>query len=100
MIPSKEELALTVDEAEWEWLRAHLERGSVIVVSPELRLVEAGLKVAADDTATIQAWIDTQKLAKPSAKQIAAWDASSGKKFLMLIVSPYVLVQEKASHRQ
>lgn len=100
MIPSKEEPALTVDEAEWGWLRAHLERGSVIVVSPELDLVEAGLKVAADDIATIQAWIDTEKLAKPSAKQIAAWDAACGKRFLMLIISPYIFVQEKTSHIQ
>ena len=27
MLPSKEELALTIDEAEWDMLRAHLHRG-------------------------------------------------------------------------
>jgi hypothetical protein len=34
------------------------------------------------------------QLAKPSREQVAAWDADRARKFLMLIVSPYVLIQE------
>ncbi|KAF0218334.1 MAG: hypothetical protein FD174_2951 [Geobacteraceae bacterium] len=95
MIPKREELALTVDETEWEWLKAHLERGVVIVVSPELDLVAAGQKMAADDAATVKTWIDAGKLAKPSVEQIAAWDADNDRTFRMLVISPYILIQEK-----
>jgi len=34
-------------------------------------------------------------LTKPSAEQIAEWDGDREKRFLCLIVSPYVLIQEK-----
>ncbi len=33
---SREELASSIAEAEWEWLRAHLERGGLIVVARDL----------------------------------------------------------------
>lgn len=94
MAPTKEELALSIDEAPWDLLRAHLERGGLIVAARELDLAEAGKKLADDDAAAIGGWIESGKLTKPSAGQIAAWDAASGKTFNMLIISPYVLIQE------
>jgi hypothetical protein len=94
MVSTKEELALQVDEAEWSWLRAHLERGGVIVVAPGLDLAEAGLSLATDDAGTVAAWIESGRLAKPSREQVAAWDAAAGKRFRTLIISPYVLIQE------
>ncbi len=95
--PSREELALTVDEAHWDWLRAHLERGGLIVVARDLDIVEVGLKLAADDTGCIAGWIAGGKLTKPSAEQIGAWDGDQEKRFLCLIISPYVLIQEKGT---
>lgn len=94
MTPSRDELASSVDVAEWGWLRAHLERGALIVVAAELDLVEVGLRVAADDAAAIGAWIDARQLTKPDEAQIARWDVEEGKRFNTLIVSPYVLIQE------
>ncbi len=96
MLVSQEELALQVDVAEWSWLRAHLERGGVIIVDQTLDLVEAGRTIAADDSATVTAWIESGRLAKPGVEQIAAWDAMPGKTFRTLIISPYVLIQEIA----
>jgi hypothetical protein len=95
MIPKKEELALAVDEAEWIWLRAHLERGGLVLVDDCLDLAEAGLKVACDDTDTIQKWVDSGMIGKPDRSQIQHWDEEKQKKFSMLIVSPYVLIQER-----
>ena len=95
MIPTREELALAVDEAEWGWLRAHLEREGLIVVAQDLDIVDVGVRIVADDAAAISGWIAAGKLARPSAEEIAAWDGNRGKRFLSLIVSPYVLIQEK-----
>lgn len=92
--PTREELALAIDEAEWGWLRAHLERGGIIIVGPALDIAEVGLALALDDSATVRGWIAEQKLTKPSAAQIAAWDRQESKRFQSLIVSPYVLIQE------
>ncbi|MBI2354198.1 MAG: DUF2288 domain-containing protein [Deltaproteobacteria bacterium] len=95
MTPSKEDLALAIDEADWSWLRAHLERGGLILVEDSLDLAEAALKVAGDDAETIDMWINTGRIGKPSLAQIRHWDGEQHKRFAMLIVSPYVLIQEK-----
>lgn len=100
MTPTRDELSRTIDEAEWQWLRAHLERGGLIVVSPELDLAETGVSIAADDVAIISRLLSSSLLAKPTIEQIAVWDNERSKKFLMLIVSPYVLIQELPSSRQ
>jgi hypothetical protein len=95
MIPKKEELALAVDEAEWSWLRAHLQRGGLVLVDDSIDLAEAGLKVACDDADTIQRWVNSGMMGKPAQSQIQHWDEEKQKKFSMLIVSPYVLIQER-----
>lgn len=95
MLENREELALSIDEAEWDWLRAHLERGGLILVDDSINLADAALKVAGDDVETIEKWIHSGRIGKPSESQIHSWDAEKHKKFAMLIVSPYVLIQEK-----
>ena len=95
MKPTREELALTIDEASWDMLRSHLERGGLVLVARELDLADAGKRLADDDAATVGEWIQSGKLTKPSAEQVVAWDTARDKPFHMLIISPYVLMQEK-----
>lgn len=94
MTANREELALQVDVAEWGWLRPHGERGGLVVVSSLLDLAEVGARVAADDAAAIQSWIAAGDLGKPTAAQLEAWNAAPDRRFRMLVVSPYVLMQE------
>ena len=96
MTDVKQELAAKIDVADWRMLRAHLERGGLIVVDALLDLAEVGAGVAADDVKAIERWIVSGLLGKPTARQIEIWDAEEGKRFLCLIVSPYVLVQEES----
>lgn len=96
MTVSREELAAKADVAEWVMLRAHLERGGVVVVDPLLDLAEVGAALAVDDVKSVERWLSSGLLGKPSAQQVELWDADKGKVFLCLIVSPYVLIQEKA----
>ena len=91
---TREELALNIDEAQWQWLKPHLERGALITVAAALDLAEAGERIAADDSESLTAWISSGKVGKPTEEEIAAWDKVPGKKFLTLIISPYVLIQE------
>ena len=94
---SRQELAAKIDVAEWFMLRAQLERGRLIVVDALLDLAEVGTGVAADDVKAIERWILSGLLGKPTALQVERWDAEKGKRFLCLIVSPYVLIQEELS---
>lgn len=91
---SREELAATIDEAQWQWLKPHLERGALITVAASLELAEVGERIAADDTERVTAWIAAGAVGKPTAAQVADWDREPARKFLLLIVSPYVLMQE------
>ena len=95
MTPSKEELALSVDEAEWGWLRAHLERGGLVLVDDSLDLADAAFKVAEDDADAIEQWVRAGRIGKPSESQIKSWNSDQHKKCAMLIVSPFVLIQER-----
>ncbi|MBV5341608.1 MAG: DUF2288 family protein [Deltaproteobacteria bacterium] len=95
MLPSKEELALTIDEADWSCLRAHLGRGGLILVDDALDLADTAHKVAADDIGIIQHLVEDGLIGKPSDSKIRSWEEDKHKKFAMLIVSPYVLFQEK-----
>jgi len=91
--PPLEELAQSVDLARWAWLRPHLERGGLVVVSPELDLVAAGFSITGDDSPAVHAWIETGRIAMPSATQIFDWDADPDTPFRFLIASPYILIQ-------
>ena len=95
MLPSKDEMALTIDEADWSCLRAHLKRGGLILVDDSLDLADTAHKVAADDIAIIQHMVENGMIGKPSESKIRTWEEDKLKMFAMLIVSPYVLFQEK-----
>lgn len=94
----REQLKETLDEAEWGWLAPHLARGAVILVSQELDLLEAAEKVARDEKALVQEWISGGLLSKPTDDQMKAWNAAPSRKFLVVIVSPFVLAQEMLVH--
>ncbi len=91
----RDELKETVDEAEWDWLMPHEERGAVIVVAEGLDLVEVGVAIANDNVTSVQHWIGECLIYKPSDEQKAIWNQNQKKRFNALIVQPYVLVQEK-----
>lgn len=93
---SREELATKIDIADWLTLRAHLERGGLVVVDPLLDLSEVGFALAVDDVKAVERWLASGLLGKPSASQIESWDADQAKTFSCLIISPYVLIQEPA----
>lgn len=95
MSETREELATKIDTTDWFSLRAHLERGGVIIVDEMLDLAEVGAAVANDDVKAVERWLSSGLIGKPSAEQITSWDAETAKSFLCLIISPYVLAQEE-----
>jgi hypothetical protein len=70
-----------LDTVDWRALRGHLRRDCLILVAPELDLVEVACCVAGG------------RLRKPGADELTAWERELDKPFRMLIVAPYVLIQ-------
>ncbi|MBD2014011.1 DUF2288 family protein [Microcoleus sp. FACHB-53] len=91
------QLAETLDEAELEWLKPHIQRDVVVVVHPQLDLLDVGIAIARDDALSVQHWISEQLIHKPSPNQLADWNTDQTKRFQALIVQPYVLVQESVT---
>ncbi|HEU0264142.1 MAG TPA: DUF2288 domain-containing protein [Geobacterales bacterium] len=91
-IPNVDELALTIDIAQWQWLRSHNERGALITVSTDLDLAQVGHALATDAANRVNAWINAGKLGKPTAEEIITWNEQPEKLFRTLILSPYVLI--------
>jgi hypothetical protein len=83
-------------EANWRELQIHLRRDAIIVVSSTLDLVETAVAVAADDKILIESWIASGQLVKPTENQLESWEAEQDKLFKMLIVQPFILIQEVA----
>jgi hypothetical protein len=90
----RDQLAESLDEAELDWLKPHIQRDVVVVVHPELDLLDVGVAIARDDVLSVQHWISEQLIHKPSPNQITDWNSDQTKRFQALIVQPYVLVQE------
>lgn len=91
------ELAQSIDEAELDWLKPHIQRDVVVVVNKDLDLLDVGVAIARDDTVSVQHWISEQLLHKPFAEQLVEWNSDQTKRFQALIVQPYVLVKELAA---
>jgi hypothetical protein len=92
----KSQIAETLDEAEWEWLKPHFQRDTVIFVTGALDLLDVGVAIASDNTNSVKNWIDDALIYKPTDTQREGWDREQNKRFNAVIVQPYVLVQEIA----
>jgi hypothetical protein len=89
-------LMAALDVAQWDWLRPHAQREGVIMVTAAMDLVEVGMAIATDNTASVQRWIDEQAIYKPTQQQLSAWNQTSDLEFEALIVAPFVLLKEPA----
>ena len=81
-------------EVSWRELKIHLKRDAIIIVAAELDLVDVGVAVADDDKASVETWIAACQLNKPTEKQLESWEQAADKRFQMLIVQPFILVQD------
>ena len=91
------ELTQSLDEAQWSWLIPHVNRDAVIIVAPQLNLVDVGLAIVNDNSTSVQHWIAESLIYKPSVQQKTDWNARQDTRFNALIVQPYVLVQSIAA---
>lgn len=86
-----------VGPAAWQWLKPHATRDALVIVNPQLDLVEVGLALALDNVQLVQRWIGEALIAKPTPAQLQDWECDRTRQFTALIVQPYVLVQDDAA---
>ena len=87
------ELAQQIHRVDWKPLAPHAKRGGLVLVDPQLDLLEVAVAVARDHGEQVQQWMTAQKLGRPTAAQAEAWRQEIGERFTVVIVQPYVLAQ-------
>lgn len=85
------ELAQQIHRVDWKPLAPHAKRGGLVIVDPQLDLLEVAVAVARDHSEQVQKWMAAQQLGRPTAAQAAAWREEIGERFTVVIVQPYVL---------
>lgn len=91
----KAQLSEQLASVEWNLLIPHARREAIIVVNKQLNLLDVAVAIAEDDSASVQTWIEQQLIHKPSFQDLSIWNDRPNKKFITLIVQPFVIVQEK-----
>lgn len=89
----EEKLKQQIEQATWDMLKPHFERGGLVVVHEDLDLVEVGAAVAEDRVDQVQHWLEGRMLVKPDAAVVETWPDE--KTFNFVIIQPYVLVQNR-----
>lgn len=94
MTEDKQRFERDLATVSWRELRIHLQRDAIVTVAPELDLIAVATAVADDNTLQVQGWIAHYQLSKPTANQLQQWESNLKHPFRMLIVQPYILIQE------
>lgn len=90
-----EKLEKEIVMATWGLLKEHHEKGTLVRVDPDLDLAQVGADIAQDNVVKIRELMTNLKLGQPTLEQVQAWEEDEDVQFSMIIVQPYVLVQER-----
>ncbi|HMY21426.1 MAG TPA: DUF2288 family protein, partial [Polyangium sp.] len=63
-----------------------------IIADVHLDLVDVGVALATNDTKSVEAWIQSGKLLKPSAEDLSRWSVATNLTFMSVVVQPFVLI--------
>jgi len=96
MAPMRDELLAKLGVVLWSDLQAHAKRDALIVVTGSLDILDAGVALAQNDAARVEAWIQAGLLTKPAAAELELWSIDTAARFDALIVAPFVLVRQRA----
>ena len=78
----------------WSELQRYFAGGTLISVAPELDLIDVGARIAADDKASVQGWMNADLLHRVSDEQATQWQAQDAPLWTV-VVKPWILVQHE-----
>lgn len=78
----------------WHALQAYYAHGSVIVVSPDLSLLDVAVQMGMDNTDCFRRWIAAGEVAGVSDEQALTW-YEANTELWAVVAAPWVLVQQR-----
>ena len=94
----EDKLRSDVQQTRWDALALHAERGGLIMVSPQLDLIQAAMAIAQDRSTDVETFLSAGLIYKLTEAQIAALDAEENPQFNFVIVQPFVLASRLDSN--
>ncbi|MFP5418877.1 MAG: DUF2288 domain-containing protein [Gammaproteobacteria bacterium] len=92
-------LNLETAQLAWPDLERHFARGDVVKVALGTDLIDAALHLAENKTDVVQAWLADGRMARAEMGDAEDWHARQPM-FWVVVVAPWVLVQETAGQRE
>lgn len=83
----------------WGELERHFARGAIVVVSPDLDLVEVAACFVEDRRDDVAHWMERDDVHAATSEEAAAWAAGEAELWAV-VVAPWVLVQARRSATQ
>tara|TARA_B110000211_G_C13623896_1_gene354423 strand:- start:58 stop:375 length:318 start_codon:yes stop_codon:yes gene_type:complete len=80
---------------EWKTLEPHFARGDLLMVAPDLDLVQAAAAMMEDNSEQIKGWMDARQLQLATDAQAADWAEREPDNLWAVVIRPWVLVQER-----
>lgn len=83
-----------VDQADWEMLRPHYERGALFRVSENVDIFEVAASLALDDVHAVKGYLELNQIRKADESDYRQYIKDKNKFFAnFIVVQPYVLFQ-------
>ena len=90
----KEKLKTEIEQADWDMLRVHHERGALFLVDQKLDLLDVGVAIAEDNISLVKIWLDNKELYQVSVEEVSEFEKNDREKLGdFIIIQPYVLLQ-------
>tara|TARA_Y100001956_G_C3949319_1_gene111958 strand:+ start:31 stop:339 length:309 start_codon:yes stop_codon:yes gene_type:complete len=89
----QEKLSEEIGTVPWNALEVHAKGGTLVLVAPDLDLIEVGVAIAEDQTENVQSWLKTGLIRKPDEDEINSLSEVDGTPFSFLIVQPFVIAK-------
>ncbi len=98
LLPLHTRMNLETARIAWPELERHFAGGKVILVAPELDLVDVATSIVQDNSAQVKSWMEAQQVGQLSNDVAKRWVKEQPENLWAVVVAPWVLVQDKDPH--
>ena len=90
----RQEINEQTAQMRWSELERFFAGGNVISIAPELDLIDVGARIAADDKASVEGWMNAGLVYRTTDTQASDW-VKSDALLWVVVVKPWILVQHE-----
>ena len=94
----RQAINLETGKLSWQELQRHFARGVVVVISPELDLIDVAGKFIEDNKSFVEKWSNQGKITRANDDHAQHWNKENSN-FWAVVIAPWVLVQEMMSEQ-